>query len=364
MSNRFRFARCGRLVRKALASLAVVPAVSCFENEATNPERWTAATPVARIEIEPTSLNLRIGTQATLTAQAYDSSGRATVASFSWNTSDPSVATVSRNDPYVGMVTAVGAGEATITVSGPSHSVSVKVTVPPDPATAIRIKPDELTLSVPATFQLIAAATDAAGRPTPAFVEWSSEDPAVATVDHATGVVTAVGVGMTNVSASVGSVKASIPVRVEPADFLRQWAANATASSSYSNDPEIWSAWQATGAPNVTTCEDESRSWASLDFNEDWLELTYAEPVRPSEIVIHEVWAPGSIVKVEVKDLAGAYHVVYQASTQVRAECLRKLTIPVEGVTELVNVVRVTVDQRVRKDWNEIDAVRLSGYRK
>src|SRR5688572_215851 len=125
MSIRFRSAHCERLARKALAYLAVVPAVSCFEYEATQPEQWPPPTPVARIEIAPTSVTLRIGTTAALHAQAYDSSGRAIATSFAWNTSDPSVATISRNDANVGTITAVSAGEATITVSAPSLSVSV-----------------------------------------------------------------------------------------------------------------------------------------------------------------------------------------------------------------------------------------------
>ena len=95
----------------------------------------------------------------------------------------------------------------------------------------------------------------------------------------------------------------------------------------------------------------------------DWLELTYQVPVRPSEILVKEVWATGSIVKVEVRDLGGNYHVVHEAAPTNQVGCLHDLTIPIQGVTELVNVVRVTIDQRVRNDWNEIDAVRLSGYR-
>jgi hypothetical protein len=358
----FRPAHRNRLARKAIASLAVFLAWSCINFESTEPEAWTPLTPVARIEVAPTSVTLRIGTATTLHAQAYDSSGRGIATSFSWNTSDPSVATVNRNDANVGTVTAVSAGEATITVSSPSLSVSVKVTVPPDPVAVLQILPEELLLPVSMTFQLTVSAKDAAGRPTPATAEWSSDDPAVATVDRVTGLVTAVSVGNANVAASVGSVTASIPVRVEPADFIAQWAISASASSEYSNTD--WSAAQATGVPDVITCADESRAWASVEPNTvDWLELTYQEPVRPSEILIHEVYAIGSIVKVEVRDLGGTYHVVYEASPTSQVGCLRKLPIKVEGVTSLVNMVRVTIDQRVRNDWNEIDAVRLSGYR-
>jgi hypothetical protein len=54
---------------------------------------------------------------------------------------------------------------------------------------------------------------------------------------------------------------------------------------------------------------------------------------------------------------------VYNASPEPFTNCLRTLTIPVTGVTEFISTVRITVDQRQRGDWNEIDAVRLTGFR-
>ena len=71
----------------------------------------------------------------------------------------------------------------------------------------------------------------------------------------------------------------------------------------------------------------------------------------------------GSIVKVEVKEVSGRYQTVYTALPTDPGSCPRILTIAVTGVGAMVSAVRVTVDQRVRFDWNEIDAVRLTGYR-
>ena len=164
------------------------------------------------------------------------------------------------------------------------------------------------------------------------------------------------------VVATSGAANAEATVRVEPANFLTQWASGASASSEYTNDE--WAAVRATGAPNVFTCNDDPEAWASAEADGvDWLELTYDEPVRPTHIRIIETWAPGQIVKVEVKDMSGIYHQVYSASPQLFA-CPRALDIPVTGVTEFISTIRVTVDQRLRGDWNEIDAVRLSGFRR
>jgi hypothetical protein len=138
-----------------------------------------------------------------------------------------------------------------------------------------------------------------------------------------------------------------------------QWAADATASSEYTTT--AWSARQATGKPDAAPCEDDGRAWASLESNRvEWLELTFNESVRPSEIRIHEVLGVSSLVKVEVRDGGGVYYPVFSAQPLVRS-CPRILSIPVTGISATVRVVRLTFDQGTLNDWNEVDAVRLIG---
>lgn len=140
-----------------------------------------------------------------------------------------------------------------------------------------------------------------------------------------------------------------------------QWASGATASSEYTST--AWSASQATGLPNASGCADEGLEWASLSPNtEEWLELTFKQTVRPTEIQIYEVSGVSSIVKVEVKDPFGAYYVVYTAHP-AGGTCPRILTIPVAGVPKAVNAVRVSFDQSALNTWDEIDAVKLVGQR-
>jgi hypothetical protein len=151
------------------------------------------------------------------------------------------------------------------------------------------------------------------------------------------------------------------PIAPCPASGVcEQWAASATASSEYTQT--AWSANQATGQPDAAVCEDDGLEWASLESNGvDWLELVYRESVRPTEIRIHEVFG-SSIVKVEVKDGAGTYYTVYTAQPATQT-CSRVLTIPVSGISAMVKVVRVSIDQRALNAWNEIDAVKLIGQR-
>jgi hypothetical protein len=138
-----------------------------------------------------------------------------------------------------------------------------------------------------------------------------------------------------------------------------QWALSATASTEYTSDE--WSAAQATGKPDVLGCGDDASAWASLEPDGvDWLELTYPYKVRPTGVRVYEVYGVSSIDKVEIKDAAGTYHTVYTGRPEVMP-CPRVLDIPVSGIAGGANVVRVSLDQRSRNDWNEIDAVLLIG---
>jgi hypothetical protein len=68
-------------------------------------------------------------------------------------------------------------------------------------------------------------------------------------------------------------------------------------------------------------------------------------------------------VKVELKDASGSYRTVHTAQPTDAVTCPRVLTIPITGITTLISTIRISLDQRFTLDWNEIDAVRLAGYR-
>jgi hypothetical protein len=151
------------------------------------------------------------------------------------------------------------------------------------------------------------------------------------------------------------------PTEPLAAGLLRQWATDATASSEYGSDS--WSARQATGAPDTMECDDVQTAWASENSNGvDWLELSYATAVVPTEINIRETYTPGFINRVEVKDQMGLYHTVWEGTPGAVEECPLVLSIPVSGVNVPISVVRINLDQSNGGWWNEIDAVELVGH--
>jgi hypothetical protein len=350
--------------RTAIGLFTVAVAIlSCSENQPTEPVANEPQLPAVSIAILPSAATLSIGEVVLFAAVARNDRGQEVSAVIEWSSANPEIVSVATSG---GRVTGVGVGTTTVTASSQGLTATANITVVAyHPASTIVISPaEELILNLGgSTRHLSATALDARSRFTSAPIEWTSQDPSVAAIGRTDGVVTAVGVGTTTLIATSGSARATIGVEVVPENVLMQWAYTATASSQY--EAVSWSPAQATGAPNVTSCNDESNAWASLAPNLDWLELQYQTPVRPSEIRIHEVWAPGAITKVEVKDLSGVYHTVYTAQAKLAiAGCgLRTLTIPIANVTDPVSVVRLTLDQRVTGDWNEIDAVRLIGVR-
>jgi hypothetical protein len=141
---------------------------------------------------------------------------------------------------------------------------------------------------------------------------------------------------------------------------ISQYATMATASSQYS-DPD-WSAMQAVGTPDTTTCGDNSKAWASKSSTgKDWLLLTYDQAVIPTRIVIFETYNPGAVSQVEVMDEAGNPTTVYNAAPTIVSQCPHNLEIDVKDINVPVRSVRVTIDQSNHSGWDEIDAVQLIG---
>ncbi len=146
-----------------------------------------------------------------------------------------------------------------------------------------------------------------------------------------------------------------------PDDAMRQWASTATASSEYGN-PD-WGAMQATGAPSVEACEDSTEAWASANGGgEEFLTLTYTQPVVPLQVNIHQNLTPGAITRVELTDAAtGETIVVPNSADPATDPCPRVFELSIADVNVAVNEVTVHLDESLVGYWNEIDAVELVG---
>ena len=163
------------------------------------------------IKIDKEQIEMEAGTTATLKATVLpEDAGDRTV---TWSSSDENVATVNQE----GIVTAIKAGEATITATtndGTELTASCTVTVTPKRATDIKIDKEQIEMEAGTTATLKATVLpeDAGDR----TVTWSSSDETVATVSQE-GVVTAVKAGEATITATTNDgteLTASCTVKV------------------------------------------------------------------------------------------------------------------------------------------------------
>ena len=175
--------------------------------EKDEPEPETIA--VTGVSLNKTTLSLETGGSETLTATIAPEG--ATDQTVTWSSDKESVATVSS----AGLVTAVAAGEATITVTTKdgSKTATCAVTVkdPVIAVTEVKLSKDKLDLTVGDNATLTATVSpDNATSPT---VTWSSSDKSVATVDT-NGKVAAVAPGKATITATADGKSATCEVNV------------------------------------------------------------------------------------------------------------------------------------------------------
>ena len=160
----------------------------------------------AQLQLSKKNLSLKRGGTATLKTRTQPTGLSGTI---TWESEDEAVATVEN-----GRITAVAAGETTITASMDNGaSAQCRVLVEGVKVKKVRVQPNTLSLEVGATSQLSAAVQPE--NATIQDVTWSSGNEDVATVDE-DGTVTAVAAGKAVITATAhNGVKAKCQVTVK-----------------------------------------------------------------------------------------------------------------------------------------------------
>lgn len=153
------------------------------------------------------------------------------------------------------------------------------------------------------------------------------------------------------------------------ADPLGQWASSAVASSTYAQttgEKAGYSAWQATGAPNVPRYSDSPAAWTSKSGDSkvpEWLEVKFSKAVYATSLRIRQSAAPGAISKLELIDADGAIHEIWTGTdaTPYEKNTIGWLVEEFPKTPFLVKGARITLETARVWGWNEIDAVQLVG---
>ena len=173
----------------------------------------TVAQEVGAVKVTPAIDTLvAFGDTVRLSAEAVDANAhRVEEVEFSWTSSDTSVAVVGD----AGLVTGVGPGQAEVTATVAGVTGRADLTVVAPAPTTIVVTPDTVALAaLGQTAQLSAEVRDQIGRAMEGIrVSWSSADTTVVAVDSA-GLVTAVGVGETTITATAGEASGEALVTV------------------------------------------------------------------------------------------------------------------------------------------------------
>ena len=198
------------LIRLSAALSGVALVWACGGDSSAAPPAPEPARPTT-VTVSPATAGLTaLGATVQLTAEVRDQNARVMAgATVTWTSSANSVATVDAS----GLVTAAGNGTETITASSGDASGSAAVTVR-QRVNKVAVSPPAATVVEGDTLRLEAVATDANGHAVAgAEFVWASSDTAVATVD-ASGLVTGVASGDTEISATSSGVTGIAAVQV------------------------------------------------------------------------------------------------------------------------------------------------------
>lgn len=175
--------------------------------------------PAATVTINVPDTKIYVGDKLTLSAMVAPDN--TTDKTLIWTCSTPEIATI---NAQTGELTAIAPGEARIKATCGEATGMATVTIIPVPATSVTISTDDITLLVGQTGKL--TATVFPENTTDKNIVWESDNDAIATVTS-DGTLTAVSIGVTNITATCGDVtstcKVTVIPRIEaPIDFVRK----------------------------------------------------------------------------------------------------------------------------------------------
>jgi uncharacterized protein YjdB len=212
--------------------------------------------PVARVEVSPSSLQLRVGQSGTLSARTLSAGDADLGRAVSWSSGDTDIATVDN----AGRVTARGAGTTQITATSEGITGSATVTVSEAALASLHVTPSDPRVGVGQSVTLTAVLMDERGQEvTGRSIAWSTANAEIATVT-ADGRVSGVSPGTTAIRATANGVTGEAGVTVTPGPARTMTVSPPTPSVAVGGTVNL-TATLRDAAGNVVT--GESINWRS-----------------------------------------------------------------------------------------------------
>lgn len=148
------------------------------------------------------------------------------------------------------------------------------------------------------------------------------------------------------------------------ADPTGQWAVSATAGTKYGKTQ--YSPAQATGAPNVSVAGNSPDAWCPerKTGGSDWLEVTFAQPIRATAVRVRQNDSAGAMAKIEAIEPDGTTHVWWEGVDPYTQPAVREIVwfaVRVPQTPYRVAKVKITLNLAATPGWKQIDAVQLVG---
>lgn len=161
------------------------------------------------LSLTPPTASLFVDDSTRFTATLRDRDGAVVATGFTWSIDNEAVARIDST----GMVRGVGAGSASVEVTGRGEVASAAVTVTVDNGQTLTVSPTAANVFVDATQRFSATLRDRNGDVIPSSPQWSSTNPGIATVDGS-GVARGKAVGSATIRARVGDRTAEAGITV------------------------------------------------------------------------------------------------------------------------------------------------------
>ncbi len=176
---------------------------------------FTTQNPVATVLLSSSTISGVVSLVSNVTVTPRDAANATlTGRPFTATSSDTTIARVILVSANQIQVTNVRIGTAVITVASEAVTSTINVTVTPPPVASVIIT-GGTTLNRSSTLQLTATTRDAGNNVlTGRTVTWSSSNPAAATINASTGLVTGVGVGSTLITATSEGINGTVTISV------------------------------------------------------------------------------------------------------------------------------------------------------
>ena len=214
------------------------------------------------ISVSPVTPTIPLGATQRFTATGTFTDGTTqTLSSVTWSSSNATVAAITNDATNLGAADAVATGSATVSACAGSVCGSTTLTAAAPALFSIAVTPanDALPVGQSVQFDAVGTYTDSSTQDLTSSVAWSSGSPLVATISSA-GLLSGVGTGNSNISASLNGVTGSTTLTVNPAPVpltITTQPANQTVTAGQtatfsviaSGTAPLSYQWQANGSP-------------------------------------------------------------------------------------------------------------------